>query len=945
MSIQHCRLALRSLGAALCFVSLTAGAARVTGGQQRPLYVPGQVIVKYKGGLEGLEAHAAALRAAEAQEERGLAGIRGLNVLTLARNADVMAAVERLRASGLVEYAEPNYYRYPTATPIYTVKTSGLTACTHGTYASSSLGAPTACVYPDDPDAKSTVAFYQWQLENHDSSHLHDDIGLTAAWGLLCAPTGSTCNSGLSSPGTSTDFVVAIIDDGFDVNNPDLKGNLINGTNCMGTQACAAGSPTAANATKSDGSQDHGTFVAGSMAARGGNGVAIAGTTWEARILPIKTDLTDSAIVNGIEYAVAHHARIINESFGGPIPSQAEYDALTDAMNANILVVVSAGNSDSNNDRAGAAYPANYAGETVIFPHVNAQGSPIPGATTTKPGLPNVMAVAASDLTDELTLWSQWGSFAVDLLAPGDDIITLQRGANGGVTAVAGTSFSSPITAGTAALVGEYLTEIQSQTPDWRDLKAHLLNGTERTQNGPASIDGRSATGRLNAYLAMQPVSHGVVVVRGATIDDSASGNGDGEIDPNETADIVVKVANLGADETDVQGTLSYVGTDSLANVTGGTFDLTSGLSSSGTTPTVVDGTGTMTFTTDFGAIDGNQSLLFKLHLTTASGGDETRYFYLEAGALKSGVTMDGFLTRTVYDDFQDFHITVPAGAKNLVIWSTTPGGVDIDLIAMKDRLPQYLETIGVDNPSSDPEFQQYIEPNSQTSGREDGNESIAYDGLASPFDAAKRPTTSAGTYHVVAVNFAGKKRQPYTLTACYAQPGSDEISFDGNYEYDEAAGKATLTLLRSGSTGAVSVDYITHNGGLVTGDKTAVAGTNYTASTGTVRWGNGDSAPRTFTIPLANTGKIAKGTAAYLHFNVSLGNATGGVGLGCISKTDVAIGNPASVFPSSGGSSGGGGGGGNTPPPAKSGGGGMTSLLSLLALAGALVRRRRATR
>jgi hypothetical protein len=386
------------------------------------------------------------------------------------------------------------------------------------------------------------------------------------------------------------------------------------------------------------------------------------------------------------------------------------------------------------------------------------------------------------------------------------------------------------------------------------------------------------------------------------------------------------------------------VGSGSLAAVSGPT---TSGvaLSQSGSGVDIVDGTAVMSFATTFSpTLHGNQSLLFKLHVTTANDATgQDRYFYLEAGTLSDGVTLSGKLTRTVYDDFQGFHVDVPAGAKNLIIYSTTKGGVDIDILAMKSRSPQYLETIGVDNPSSDPAFQQYIEPNAQISGRADGNESIAYDGLASPFDAARRPDTSAGTYHVVVVNFTGRRNQAYTLTACYAPPGSDEVSFDGNYEYDDAAGNAILTLLRSGSSHAVSVKYASADGGLDSSNLSATAGTHYSRVSGSVDWAAGDSAPKTITVPITNSG-IPTGASKFRHFHVALSSPTGGLSLGCIKTADVAIGNPSTVIPSSNGSGTGGGGGGGTPTPPSSGGksgGGDTSLLSLLGLGLALLRRR----
>jgi hypothetical protein len=933
-------LALFALAAASL---LPASAAEVAVAKQRPLYVPGRVIVKYKLGA-GFTEHLEALQMLAAKEEHALGTVSRLSLVQLPADTDVMAAIQQLEASGLVEYAEPDYYRYPTALG-YSINTgaTALANCRHTlSYPAAAVPTPTACVSPTDPDFQ-----FQWYAENKGTVTKHSDIGLTAAWGLFCAPSAGACGNLQHDPATVTSsFKVAIIDDGFDVSNPDLEANLLNGVDCSGG-TCTTPSSTAANATATDGSQDHGTFVASTIGAVGANGKAMAGVAWHVQIIPIKTDLSESAIVAGIGFAIAQHARIINESFGGPVPSQAEYDALADAENANILVVVAAGNSDSNNDRAGAAYPANYAQQTVIFPKTDAKGDILPGAITTRPGLPNVMAIAATDDTDTMTPWTQWGSLGVDLLAPGEDITALQRGGSGNIMNVAGTSFSSPITAGTAALVAQYLKDNASPaSPNWHDLKMHLLNGAERNLDAsdPAALDGRSATGRLNAYMAMQAVTHGVIVVRSVAVNDSTGGNNDGEIDPAETANIDVTVANTGPDDTNVQGTLSYVGSNSLASVSGPT---TSGvaISQSGSGVNIVDGTTVMSFATTFSpTLHGNQSLLFKLHVTSANdAAGQDRYFYLESGTLTGGVTLSGSLTRNVYDDFQDFHVDVPAGAKNLVIYSTTKGGVDIDILAMKNRLPQYLETIGVDNPSSDPEFQQYIEPNAQISGRADGDESIAYDGLASPFDVAKRPDTTAGTYHVVVVNFTGHSNQAYTLTACYAAPGSDEVSFDGNYEYDDAAGNATLTLLRSGNSHAVSVKYASAAGGLDSSSRSATAGTNYSSVSGTVTWAAGDSSPKTISVPLKDTG-IPTGSGQFLHFHVTLSSPTGGLGLGCIKSADVAIGNPATVIPSStGGSTGGGGGGTPTPPPSggKSGGGGVTGLFSLLGLGLALLRRR----
>jgi hypothetical protein len=67
-------------------------------------------------------------------------------------------------------------------------------------------------------------------------------------------------------------------------------------------------------------------------------------------------------------------------------------------------------------------------------------------------------------------------------------------------------------------------------------------------------------------------------------------------------------------------------------------------------------------------------------------------------------------------------------------------------------------------------------------------------------------------------------------------------------YTVGEGIGNATITATRAGSsTGAVSVQYATATGG------TATAGTDYTAVSGTLNWADGDTANKTFTVPITN--------------------------------------------------------------------------------------------
>jgi thermitase len=97
------------------------------------------------------------------------------------------------------------------------------------------------------------------------------------------------------------------------------------------------------------------------MGDRPNNGVAIAGTDWQTKLLITKViDATGIAtafdIAEAIDYAVNHHARIINMSFGGYESSNLVNDAVQSAYNSNCVLVAAAGN-----DRTSLPfYPAAY---------------------------------------------------------------------------------------------------------------------------------------------------------------------------------------------------------------------------------------------------------------------------------------------------------------------------------------------------------------------------------------------------------------------------------------------------------------------------------------------------------------------------------------------------------------------------------------------------------
>jgi hypothetical protein len=108
--------------------------------------------------------------------------------------------------------------------------------------------------------------------------------------------------------------------------------------------------------------------------------------------------------------------------------------------------------------------------------------------------------------------------------------------------------------------------------------------------------------------------------------------------------------------------------------------------------------------------------------------------------------------------------------------------------------------------------------------------------------------------------------------------PGSLQLSAP-TFNVNENGGSATITVTRqSGSLGAVSVQYSTTNG--------TASGTDYTATSGTINFADGDSVPKTFIVPILND-PLYEGDET---FNVALSNPTGGATLGAQSSAIVTI-------------------------------------------------------
>lgn len=262
-------------------------------------------------------------------------------------------------------------------------------------------------------------------------------IGASSAWDV--------------SLGSNT--TIAVLDTGVDATHPDLASSIVPGWNFY------------ANTADTGDVYNHGTAVAGAAAASINNAIGVAGVAGKAQIMPIKvSDDTGtgswSAMAQGLTYAADKGVRVANISYmvGGvaSVQSAAQY-----MKNKNGLVFVSAGNTGAE---------VTYAATSTLVP------------------------VAATDSADARSSFSTYGAY-VALAAPGQGIYTLSKG--GGYQSASGTSFSSPVAAGVAALV-------MAANPQLSSSQVESILYSTALDLGAAGRDPYFGWGRVNANAAVQ---------------------------------------------------------------------------------------------------------------------------------------------------------------------------------------------------------------------------------------------------------------------------------------------------------------------------------------------------------------------------------------------------------------------------------------------------------
>ncbi len=423
---------------------------RVTGSSvELAQYVPGELIVKFLD-----SASKATVAAAGGQMVKSFAGGEGrVQHVKLNKGETVEAALERYRHNPAVEYAEPNYIYQLAAIP--------------------------------------------------------NDTGFTSLWGLHnTGQNGGTADVDIDAPEAwdittgSSNVIIAVIDSGIAYDHPDLAANMWRNP----VETPNNGRDDDRNGFVDDvfgydfrsGDNDpmdpdgHGTHVAGTIGAVGNNNSGVTGVMQKVKLMALKAsdengNLPEDAILSAIDYAISKGARVINASYTRPGKcSKFEYDALSRANAAGVMVLAAAGNDNLNSDDDDKrVFPAGYSVRTDC------------GAA-----LPNVIAVAAINQIGAKASFSNFGASSVQIAAPGVDINSTNPGtpnAPNGYQFLSGTSMATPHVTG---VVGLLLSINPNLTV------SQIRNAILNTGEASPLLNGVVSSGRrLNAFNALNSIA------------------------------------------------------------------------------------------------------------------------------------------------------------------------------------------------------------------------------------------------------------------------------------------------------------------------------------------------------------------------------------------------------------------------------------------------------
>jgi subtilisin family serine protease len=275
------------------------------------------------------------------------------------------------------------------------------------------------------------------------------------------------------SVSTGAGAVVAVVDTGIDAAHPDLAGRIGPGMDFVD-----------GDSTPQD-ENGHGTHVAGIIAADAGNGIGVDSVAPGATVMPVRVldgsgSGGDATVAQGIDWATAHGADVINLSLGSMLPTPALGvpddigPAVQRAVDRGVIVVAAAGND-------GLPFCENG----------TAQGK--------------VLCVGAVDKRGARSFYSSFGQ-GLALVAPGgsglpgtdEDVLSTYN--DNGYQELAGTSQATPHVSGVAALL--VARGVRGQAAVQRILAT-------ATDLGPPGPDAQYGAGLVNAQAAVAGLGSG----------------------------------------------------------------------------------------------------------------------------------------------------------------------------------------------------------------------------------------------------------------------------------------------------------------------------------------------------------------------------------------------------------------------------------------------------